>query len=164
MLFRSAAPSLASIAGSNPNPNGNINFTFPSSQQAFALAFAQTVYAVMSAWSASVPAGGQNGWNTLLGNIIGGNLDSSFIPNTNVDIVNTLTVMSKSALRGVPDYTNSVYSNPELWLIPKVLQHNTESRSPVITSCHLPCVLASVGSVVVALLSSLPGVPSVLGV
>ena len=113
--FSFVAPSFASIAGSNPNPNGNINFTFPSSQQAFALAFAQTVYVVMSAWSASVPAGGQNGWNTLLGNIIGGNLDSSFIPNTNVDIVNTLTVLSKSALRGVPDYTNPVYSSPELW-------------------------------------------------
>ena len=113
--FSFAAPSFASIAGSNPNPNGNINFTFPSSQQAFALAFAQTVFVVMSAWSASVPAGKPNGWNTLLGNIIGGNLDSSFIPNTNVDIVNTLTVLSKSALRGVPDYTNPVYSNPELW-------------------------------------------------
>ena len=45
----------------------------------------------------------------------------------------------------------------ELWLIPKVLQHNTERRSPVITSCLPPCAVASVGSIVVAPLSSLLG-------
>ncbi len=113
--FTFTAPSMATIASSNPNPNGDVNFSFPSSQQAFATAFAQTVFVVMSAWSASVPAGSANGWNTLMGNIIGGNVTSSFIPNTNLDIVNKLTVLSKSALRGVPDYTNPLYSDPEQW-------------------------------------------------
>ncbi len=113
--FSFTAPSFSAIAGSNPNPAGNIDFTFPSSQQPLALAFAQTVFVVMSAWSASVPAGSMHGWNTLLGNIIGGNIDSNFIPNTDVDIVNKLTVLSKSALRSVPDYTNPLYSDPERW-------------------------------------------------
>ena len=62
-----------------------------------------------------MPAGSANGWNTLLGNIIGGNVTSGFIPNTNLDIVNKLTVLSKSALRGVPDYTDPLYSDPEQW-------------------------------------------------
>jgi len=113
--FSFAAPSSASIASSNPNSDGDVNLSFPSSEQAFATAFSQTIFVVMSAWSASVPAGTANGWNTLLGNIIGGNVSSTFIPNTNVDIVNELTVLSKSALRGVPDYTNPLYSNQEQW-------------------------------------------------
>ena len=45
--FSFTAPSLASIASSNPNTSGNVNFTFPSSDS-FAMAFAQTVYLVIA--------------------------------------------------------------------------------------------------------------------
>ena len=69
----------------------------------------------MSAWSQTVPAGTTDAWDPLLVNIIGGNLGPNYFQNTNTDITNALTVLSKSALRGVPDYTNPLYSNPAQW-------------------------------------------------
>ncbi len=110
--FRFASPSFASIAGYSPANTPTFDLTFPTAQQAYALAFAQTVYVVMSAWSTTVPAGGQNGWVPLLANIVGGNF---VMPNLNQDIVVALTNLSKSALRGVPDFTSPLYSNPEQW-------------------------------------------------
>ena len=69
----------------------------------------------MSAWSVSVAPGTANAWSPLMVNIIGGNLNSLYLPNANLDVVNALTVLSKSALRGVPDYTSPLYSNQALW-------------------------------------------------
>src|SRR5262245_50479243 len=70
---------------------------------------------VMSAWGPSVRAGTPNAWNPLLTNIMGGNLGKNYLPHANEGIVKILTDMSKSALRGVPDYTNSLYSDPAQW-------------------------------------------------
>lgn len=50
----------------------------------------------------------------MLSQIIGGNFGPHY-PNNNTDIVVTLTNMSKSALRSVPDYTSPQYSNPAQW-------------------------------------------------
>jgi hypothetical protein len=50
-----------------------------------------------------------------LANIIGGNLGSNHLPNANPVVVVALTNMSKSELRGVPDFTSPLYSNPEQW-------------------------------------------------
>src|SRR5262249_14908021 len=81
----------------------------------YALAFAQTVFTVMIAWSVSVAPGTANAWSPLMVNIIGGNLNTLYLPNGNLDVVNALTLLSKSALRGVPDYTSPLYSNQALW-------------------------------------------------
>ena len=113
--FTFTAPSFRRSRGPTPIPPATSTSRSRAPEQAFALAFAKTVYVVMSAWSVSVPAGTMNGWNPLLGNIIGGNTGSSFLPNANVDVVNILTILSKSALRGVPDYTNPLYSDPAQW-------------------------------------------------
>jgi hypothetical protein len=91
------------------------NMSFDAAHQAFALAFSETVYTVMSAWGASVQKGDPNVWVPLMGNIVGGNLGTNFLPHVNTDVANTLTVLSKSALRGVPDYTSSLYSDPAQW-------------------------------------------------
>ncbi len=117
--FHFASPSFSSIVGFDPTPGGNtplVNLSFTGAQQqAEAMAFAQTVFITMSAWSPSVPSGTANGWIPLLANIIGGNLGTDFLPQANADVVRVLTDLSKSALRGVPDFTNPLYSNPAQW-------------------------------------------------
>jgi hypothetical protein len=120
VTFKFAAPSLSAIAGfdSTQTPLVNLNFSNVSAdEQATALDFAQTVYVCMSAWSTSVQStpGAAPGWIQLLTNVIGGNLNTVFLPNANVNVVNTLTDMSKSALRGVPDFTSPLYSDPAQW-------------------------------------------------
>src|SRR5262249_47470088 len=52
---------------------------------------------------------------TLLGNIIGGLLGPGYLPNANADVRTALTFASKSLLRGVPDYTSRLYSEPAQW-------------------------------------------------
>ena len=117
--FTFAAPSMASIVGYDSSPNGNtppVDLSFAAGDPSkYALAFAQTVFTVMSAWSVSVAPGTANAWSPLMVNIIGGNLNNLYLPNGNLDVVNALTVLSKSALRGVPDYTSPLYSNQALW-------------------------------------------------
>jgi hypothetical protein len=115
--FNFAAPDVKALVGYDPNgytPIKGIRFE-DVGQKTFALAFAETVYVVMSAWNTSVPAGTAHAWNPLLTNIIGGNLGKNFLPHANEDIVKILTVKSKSALRGVPDYTSPLYSDPARW-------------------------------------------------
>lgn len=118
--FDFAAPSFASIVGydMNGSPAGNtphVDLSFPAAEQPYAMAFAQTVFTVMSAWSVSVPSSTPNGWALLMTNIIGGNLGPNILPHVNTDIANALTDMSKSLLRGVPDFTSPLYSNPAQW-------------------------------------------------
>ncbi|MEO6808476.1 MAG: PKD domain-containing protein [Isosphaeraceae bacterium] len=116
--FGFAAPSFSAIAGFDKNPKGNtppVALSFPADEQTYALAFARTIFEVMSAWSVTVTPGAQDGWNPLLANIIGGNLGTNYLPDANTDVVNALTVLSKSALRGVPDYTNPLYSDAAQW-------------------------------------------------
>jgi hypothetical protein len=116
--FSFAKPDFTSIPGYNRLPQIKLNFanTTPQ-QQAVALQFAQTVFTVMSGWSVSVQS--QSGaplvWNPLMVNIIGGNLSNEYIPAGNEDVRNALTVLSKSALRGVPNYTSPLYSDPSQW-------------------------------------------------
>jgi hypothetical protein len=116
--FNFARPAFDSIVGFDPDPEGNtppVHLSFNAAQQAYALAFAETVYVVMSAWSVSVKPDTPNGWNPLLLNIIGGNLGTDYLPSANTDVRTVLTNLSKSALRGVPDFTSPLYSNPALW-------------------------------------------------
>ncbi len=122
--FNFAKPDYSTgIAGSTNN-----GLTLPSldfskasaADQTKALAFAQTVYVVMSAWSASVNTSNPlnpPAWNQLLRNIIGGNLSTEYLPyqDSNHSVSTILTNMSKSALRGVPDFTNPQYGDPALW-------------------------------------------------
>ncbi len=111
--FNIANPDLNSIAGYNSGMSlYTFNFQTPK-EQADALAFAQTVYTVMGAFShtttnSSDPA------STMLAHVIGG-LFGGFYPNGNPDTTLLLTNMSKSALRGVPDFTSPLYSNPSQW-------------------------------------------------
>ena len=60
-------------------------------------------------------AGTANASIPLLGNIIGGNVGPNFLPNQNPAIQSTITNEIKSALRGVPDFTSQLYSNPSQW-------------------------------------------------
>jgi hypothetical protein len=116
--FNFAKPAFNSIVGFDPvnTPLVNLDFTkATAAQQAYALSFASTVYVVMSAWSVSVKPGTSNGWDALLVNVIGGNLGKNYLPYANTDVVVTLTNMSKSVLRGVPDYTSPLYSDPSKW-------------------------------------------------
>jgi hypothetical protein len=114
--FNFAKPSFNSIVGYDPSQITLVNFSFDTPKdKAFALGFAQTVYTVMSAWSVSVKQGTANGWNPLMVNIIGGNLGKDYLPNANTDVVVALTDLSKSALRGVPDFTSPLYSDPAQW-------------------------------------------------
>ena len=120
VTFNFAAPALSAIAAydAKQTPPVTLNFSNASANdQATALDFAQTVYVCMSAWSVSVHStpGADPGWIQLLTNIIGGNLNTLYLPNANVNVVNTLTDMSKSALRGVPDFTSPLYSDPARW-------------------------------------------------
>jgi hypothetical protein len=111
--FKITNPTLTSIAGYNPAMQ-LYTFNFPTGQpQADALAFAQTVYTVMGAFSHTT-TGSSNAAFTLLAHVIGG-LFGGFYPNGNPDTTAILTNMSKSALRGVPDFTSPRYSNPSQW-------------------------------------------------
>jgi len=116
--FTFAKPAFASpeIVGFDPvnTPLVKLSFT-TAAEKAYALAFAQTVYLCMSAWSVSVPKGTPNAWNPLLEHIIGGLLGPNILPNANTDVMTALTNISKSALRGVPDFTSPLYSNPAQW-------------------------------------------------
>jgi hypothetical protein len=109
--FTIANPSLNAIAGYSSN-TPLFTFDFPSGQTD-ALAFAQTVYTVMGAFSHTA-TGASNPGTVMLANIIGG-LFGGFYPNGNADTTMILTNMSKSALRGVPDFTSPLYSNPSQW-------------------------------------------------
>jgi hypothetical protein len=114
--FQFANPDLSSILGYKPEL-APYQFVFDEQNQAKALAFAQTVYTVMASWSHTPetnPANPSPPDRLLLSQIIGGNFGPHY-PNNNTDIVVTLTNMSKSALRSVPDYTSPLYSNPALW-------------------------------------------------
>ena len=96
-----AAPTVASITGYDPTGLTPIKtFTFDAAQQAFALAFAQNVYVVMSTMSPTVEPGTVNASIPLLGNIIGGNVGPGYLPNENSAIQAAITNQIKSALRG----------------------------------------------------------------
>jgi hypothetical protein len=111
--FNIANPDLNSIAGYKPGMSlYTFNFQTPK-EQADALAFAQTVYTVMGAFSHTT-AGATDPASTMLAHVIGG-LFGGFYPNGNPDTTSILTNMSKSALRGVPDFTSPLYSNPSQW-------------------------------------------------
>ena len=114
--FNFAKPSVASIVGYDPTGLTPIKkFTFAASDQNYANAFAQNVYVVMSTMGPTVKPKTANAAIPLLGNIIGGNVGPSFLPNQNAAIQNAITNQIKSVLRGVPDFTNPQYSNPSLW-------------------------------------------------
>ncbi len=99
--FNFAAPAVTSITGYDPTGLTPIKtFTFDAAQQAYALAFAQNVYVVMSTMSPTVKPGTANASIPLLGNIIGGNVGPSFLPNENAAIQAAITNQIKSALRG----------------------------------------------------------------
>ena len=70
----------------------------------------------MSTWSVSVPAG-QTDWLEYrcwaTSSAVTSTRASS--PTRTSTSCNTLTDLSKSALRGVPDYTSPLYSNPAQW-------------------------------------------------
>jgi hypothetical protein len=114
--FNFAKPSVASIVGYDPTGLTPIRtFTFGADQQNYAEAFAQTVYVVMSTMSLTVKPGTANAAIPLLGNIIGGNVGPAFLPNDNEAIQTAIMNQIKSALRGVPDFTSPLYSNPSQW-------------------------------------------------
>jgi hypothetical protein len=118
--FSFFAPDVKSINGYDPGTNNNgltpiTKFTFDAAHHDYALAFAQTVYLVMSTMSPSVSPTTPNAAIALLGNIIGGNVGSNYLPNENDAIQATITNEIKSALRGVPDFTSPLYSNPSQW-------------------------------------------------
>jgi hypothetical protein len=114
--FDFAKPAVTSIVGYDPTGLTPIKtFTFGADQQAYALAFAQNVYVVMSTMGLTVTPGTPNAAIPLLGNIIGGNVGPGFLPNQNAAIQVAITNQIKSALRGVPDFTSPLYSNPSLW-------------------------------------------------
>lgn len=113
--FNFAKPAFGSIIGYDPAMTPLVDLSFTKAELPYAMAFAQTVFTVMSAWSVSVTKGTANAWNPLLVNIIGGNLGPDYLPHANQSVVDLLTDMSKSALRGVPDFTNPLYSDPSQW-------------------------------------------------
>ena len=114
--FDFASPAVASIVGYDPTGLTPIKtFTFGAGQQSYAQAFAQNVYVVMSTMGHTVTAGTANASIPLLGNIIGGNVGPAFLPNQNAAIQAAITNQIKSALRGVPDFTSPLYSNPSQW-------------------------------------------------
>jgi hypothetical protein len=116
--FSFAKPDFTSIPGYNRLPVFKLDFAKDTPQdRAAALPFAQTVFTVMSAWSVSVSKDRGNPlvWNPLMVNIIGGNLSHEYIPAGNEAIVKALTILSKSALRGVPNYTSPLYSDSSQW-------------------------------------------------
>ena len=114
--FNFATPAVASIVGYDPTGLTPIKtFTFGADQQNYAQAFAQNVYVVMSTMGPTVKPGTANASIPLLGNIIGGNVGPNFLPNENAAIQAAITNQIKSALRGVPDFTSPLYSNPSQW-------------------------------------------------
>lgn len=114
--FSFAKPSYSTIVGYNSSYPQLVNFTFANTaQKTAALAFGETVFAVMAGWSVSIKPNTPSPWNPLLVNIIGGNLSTDYIQYGNTDIRTMLTNLSKSALRGVPDFTSPLYSNPATW-------------------------------------------------
>jgi hypothetical protein len=114
--FNFAKPAVSSIVGYDPNGLTPIKaLTFPSDQQNYAVAFAQNVYLVMSTMGRTVKPNTANASIPLLGNVIGGNVGPAFLPNQNQAIQTAITNQIKSALRGVPDFTSPLYSNPSQW-------------------------------------------------
>lgn len=98
-------------------------FEFASSEQAYALEFAQTVYTIMSAWSVTVPIATPNAWVPLMVNVVGGNFYAPMALGGAAGA--RLTVLQKSALRGIPDFTNPLYSDPSLWYPDPSVSHTT---------------------------------------
>jgi hypothetical protein len=96
-------------------------FTFDSSEQAYALEFAQTVYTIMSAWSVTVPSATPNAWVPLMVNVVGGNFYAPMALGGAAGAY--LTVLQKSSLRGIPDFTNPLYSDPSLWYPDPAVRH-----------------------------------------
>ncbi len=114
--FNFAKPDVSSIAGYDPAGLTPIKtFAFAAGEQNFAEAFAQNVYVVMSTMSLTVAPRTANAAIPLLGNIIGGNVGPTFLPDENGAIQTAITNEIKSALRGVPDFTSPRYSNPSQW-------------------------------------------------
>jgi hypothetical protein len=136
------------IAGYDPkNPQNTPMVTLSfntAAEKSFALQFAQTVYVVMSAWSVKAPNFDPtqlNSWAVMMNDIIGGNTNNLYLPNANPDVVQTLTILSKSALRSVPDYTNSLYSNPAQWYPDPALpaggqKYNVYNLNPFVWFIH----------------------------
>ncbi|HEY7313353.1 MAG TPA: hypothetical protein VH643_28650 [Gemmataceae bacterium] len=96
------------------------SLTFPTDQQAYAQAFAGSVYEAMEAESAIPNYTAKNpllpGAYSLVYTTLG--TDTLDLPNSNGggSLVGTLvTNLIKSILRGVPDFTNPLYSNPSQW-------------------------------------------------
>jgi hypothetical protein len=115
--FNFAKPSVASIVGYDPSGLTPIKtFTFNGTdEQNYARAFAQNVYVVMATMGRTVKSRTTNTAIPLLGNIIGGNVGPAFLPDQNQAIQTAITDQIKSALRGVPDFTNPAYANPSQW-------------------------------------------------
>ncbi|MHC5537915.1 hypothetical protein ACYOEI_06755 [Singulisphaera rosea] len=139
--FNFATPAFGSIVGYDPKLTPLVDLSFTQAEQPYALAFAQTVFTVLNAWSVSVPAGTANPWDPLLVNIIGGNLGLDYLPLANTSVVNLLTDLSKSALRGVPDFTNPLYSDPSQWypdpaLSAGGLDYNAYNLDPFVWFIH----------------------------
>lgn len=140
--FSFARPDFASIPGYNQLTPITFDFSKDTPQEkAAALPFAQTVFTVMSAWSVSVPSGKPLVWDPLMINIIGGNLNNEYIPAGNENVQNALTILSKSALRGVPNYTSPLYSDPSQWYPDPALakggqEYNVFNLNPFVWFIH----------------------------
>ncbi|WP_165070584.1 hypothetical protein [Paludisphaera rhizosphaerae] len=118
------APTQASLTFSAPQPiafageTTRIYFKFPDAKEKFAQAFAATVYEVLSVFSttpkriAALPNSME-----IVGNSIGGNV--GFLPTAEpIDYVNIsadVRDLVKSALRGVPDFTDAAKYPESMW-------------------------------------------------
>ncbi len=142
--FSFAKPDFNTIVGFDKALTPLVNLSFDTAtpqEKATALAFAQTVYMAMSAWSVSVPAGTANAWNPLLANIIGGNVGPAFLPHTDAAARTALTNITKSVQRGVPDFTSPQYADQALWypdpaLATGGLTYNAFNLNPVVWFIH----------------------------
>ncbi len=124
--------------------------------QDLALAFAQTVYQAMSAMSTATPdATKQNPFPMqLLVNIIGCNV--GFLPNIGIaekvgEIASEITINIKSALRGVPDFTDTTnypeskwYPEPSQQQMVKY-QFNAYNLNPYVWFVHKQLGLSAYG-------------------
>ncbi len=126
--FNFLAPNVNLIAGYDPGGlTPSEPLTFDPDEQAFAMAFAQNVYVVMSTMSDTVTPGTANAAIPLMANIIGGNVGPGFLTHENAAIQATITNQIKSALRGVPDFTSPLYSNPSQWYPDPALPNGGQS-------------------------------------
>ena len=140
--FSFAAPSFASLVGYDPAATPLVNLSFTTAaEEAYALAFARSVYVAMSAWGVSVPSGTANAWSPLLTNIIGGNTGPAFLAHADTPVTTFLTDVTKSLQRGVPDFTSPLYADQALWypdpaLPAGGLSYNAFNLNPVVWFVH----------------------------